>query len=184
MRRPIIALAMLALLGGCSAYKAPNNAFHKALQAPYKLDSGDVLNIAVYEQAELSRSYSVDRAGKLAFPLVGSVQARGMTVKQLEAGIAAKLRGGFLRNPDVSVEVAQYRPFYIMGEVGRAGQYAYVPGMTIQNAIASAGGFSARGNQNNADVTRHINGEIATARISINDPIMPGDTIYIRERLF
>ena len=71
-----------------------------------------------------------------------------------------------------------------MGEVGSSGQYAYVPGMTVQNAVAIAGGFSARAEQANSDVTRHVNGNVMTGRVSIGDPILPGDTIYIRERLF
>jgi polysaccharide export outer membrane protein len=102
----------------------------------------------------------------------------------MESAIAAKLRQGFLRDPDVSVQVDQYRPVFIMGEVGSAGQYAYVPGMTVQTAIASAGGFSARANQANADITRHINGRVMTGRVLISDPILPGDTVYVRERLF
>ncbi|MEN0087666.1 MAG: polysaccharide biosynthesis/export family protein [Pseudomonadota bacterium] len=154
------------------------------LQAPYTLDSGDVITVTVFEQADLTRNYSVDKSGYIAFPLVGSVAARGRTLKQLESDLVAKLREGFLRDPDVSAEVATYRPFYIMGQVGRAGQYRYVPGMTVQNAIASAGGFNARAAQTNVDITRALNGEVVTGRVPISDPILPGDTIYIRERLF
>ncbi len=108
----------------------------------------------------------------------------GATAKQIEADIAAKLRNGFLRDPDVSVEIDRYRPFFVMGEVGTAGQYVYVPGMTVQNAIAIAGGFSPRANQASADITRQINGKVINGRVPLSDPIMPGDTIYIRERLF
>ncbi|MCK1978368.1 polysaccharide export protein, partial [Jeotgalicoccus huakuii] len=78
---------------------------------------------------------------------VGSVPARGKTSKQLEGVIASKLRGGYLRDPDVSAEIDRYRPIFVMGEVGAAGQYSYVPGMTAQKAIAAAGGFSPRANQ-------------------------------------
>jgi polysaccharide export outer membrane protein len=187
MRKSLLVAALAAStlgLAGCSGYQAPNNAFHSILQEPYTLDSGDVINISVFEQAELTRTYSVDKAGYIAFPLVGSVAARGSTVKQLEARLAAKLRNGFLRDPDVSAEVSQYRPFYIMGQVGRSGQYRYVPGMTVQNAIASAGGFNSRAMQQNVDITRSINGKVMTGRVRITDPIMPGDTIYIRERIF
>jgi polysaccharide export outer membrane protein len=98
--------------------------------------------------------------------------------------IAGKLREGYLRDPDVTIEVDRYRSVFIMGEVGQAGQYSYVPGMTVQNAIAVAGGYSPRANQANVDVTRKINGRILTGRVSISDPIMAGDTIYVRERLF
>ena len=90
----------------------------------------------------------------------------------------------YIRDPDVSVEVERYRPVFIMGEVGAAGQYSYVPGMTAQKAIAAAGGFSPRAYQGNVDVTRTINGKVMTGRVMITDPLLPGDTIYVRERLF
>jgi polysaccharide export outer membrane protein len=105
-------------------------------------------------------------------------------LQQLEGQIAAKLEQGFLRNPDVSIEVDRYRSIFVMGEVGQPGQYAYVPGMTVQNAIAVAGGYTARANQANADITRKINGDILTGRVLISDPVLAGDTIYVRERLF
>ena len=120
----------------------------------------------------------------LSFPLIGSVAARGQTAQQLEASIAGKLKQGYVREPDVSVEVDRYRPFFIMGEVGSPGQYTYVPGMTVQNAIAIAGGFTPRGLQDNADITRQINGQVLNGRVPLSDPILPGDTIYVRERLF
>jgi polysaccharide biosynthesis/export protein len=84
----------------------------------------------------------------------------------------------------VTVEIDTYRPIFVMGEVGASGQYAFVPGLTVQKAIAVAGGFNARANQNDVDVTRQINGKLMTGRVLISDPILPGDTIYIRERLF
>jgi polysaccharide export outer membrane protein len=177
-------LAAFALisLAACSGYRPAPAAFHEAINQPYTL--GDSVRVTVFDQADLTNSYAVDQSGYISFPLVGAVPARGRTVQQMESAIAAKLRQGFLRSPDVSVQVDQYRPVFIMGEVGSAGQYAYVPGMTVQTAIASAGGFSARANQANADITRHINGRVMTGRVLISDPILPGDTIYVRERLF
>ncbi|WP_255561780.1 polysaccharide biosynthesis/export family protein [Pseudohoeflea coraliihabitans] len=172
------------VLTGCSGYHPAPKAFHEAVIQPYQLDAGDRLRITVFEQDGLTGIYSVDQAGYIAFPLVGAVAARGRTVQQLEATIAAELRKGFLRDPDVSVEVDRYRSFFIMGEVGQAGQYNYVAGMTVQNAIAIAGGFTSRANQRNADITRKINGEVMTGRVLISDPIMAGDTIYVRERFF
>jgi polysaccharide biosynthesis/export protein len=180
----ILSLAAAILLSGCSGYRPAPEAFHEATIKPYQLDAGDRLRITVFEQESLTGTYSVDQAGYIAFPLVGSVPARGRSIQELEGVIAAKLREGYLRSPDVTVEVDQYRSFFIMGEVGAAGQYSYVPGMTVQNAIAIAGGFSTRANQANADITRKINGEVITGRVTISDPIMAGDTIYVRERLF
>ncbi len=175
---------MALIISSCAAYKPLDPAFHKALSEPYRLDSGDVLRVTVFGQAELTNTYTVDKAGHIAFPLVGSVAARGSTPKQMEGRLANGLKRGFLRDPDVSVEIATYRPFFILGEVGTSGQYVYVPGMTVQNAIAIAGGFSARAEQADVDITRNINGEIITGRVPISDPILPGDTIAIRERLF
>ncbi|MCF3639493.1 polysaccharide export protein [Rhizobium sp. TRM95111] len=181
----IIAMAaLLPLVAGCTSYRPAPRAFHEATIQPYRLDSGDRLRITVFEQASLSNTYSVDQAGYIAFPLIGAVPARGQTIQELESIVAGKLRQGYLRDPDVSIEVDRYRSVFIMGEVGQAGQYSYVAGMTVQNAIASAGGFSPRANQANVDVTRKINGKIITGRVSISDPIMAGDTIYVRERFF
>lgn len=178
-----LGLAVLSL-SACSSYRPAPAAFHEALNQPYLLNAGDRVRITVFEQASLTNSYNVDQSGYIAFPLVGSIPARGKTPKQLEGVIAAKLRDGYLRDPDVSVEIDRYRPVFIMGEVGAAGQYSYVPGMTVQKAIAAAGGFTPRANQENVDVTRQLNGEGMTGRVLISDPIMPGDTIYVRERLF
>ena len=180
----ITAATLSMLLGGCTSYQPAPKAFSEATIQPYRLDSGDRLRINVFEQAGLSGTYTVDQAGYVAFPLIGTVASRGRTLPELEGMIAAKLKQGYLRDPDVTIEVDRYRSVFIMGEVGQAGQYAYVPGMTVQNAIAVAGGFSPRANQSNADITRKINGRIITGRVPITDAVLAGDTIYVRERLF
>lgn len=185
MRRRISILALLAAaLAGCSSYRPAPEAFHAALTEPYLLDAGDSMRITVFEQADLTNTYAVDQAGYISFPLVGAIAARGNTAGQIEAQIATKLQDGYLRDPDVSVEIDRYRPIFVMGEVGAAGQYSYVPGMTVQKAIASAGGFSPRANQANVDITREVNGKVMTGRVVTSDPLLPGDTVYIRERLF
>lgn len=180
----ILMIAAIALLSACASYRPLNPAFHKVLNAPYTLDAGDQLRVTVFNQDDLTNTYMVDKAGYIAFPLVGSVKARGMTTKQMEQQIAAQLKRDFLRDPDVSVEVATYRPFFIMGEVASGGQYTYVPGTTVQNAVAIAGGFSARAEQEDVDITRNVNGKIISGRVPLSDPILPGDTIFVRERLF
>ncbi len=177
-------LGTLFVLSGCTAYRPAPEAFHKAINQPYVLGAGDQVRVTVYGQDSLTNLYSIDQAGSIAFPLIGSVAAKGYTSAQLEGEIAKKLREGYLRNPDVSVEVAQYRPIFVMGEVGASGQYSYVPGMTIQKAIAVAGGFSPRAQQDIVDVTREINGKVMTASVNTSDPVLPGDAIYVRERLF
>ena len=132
------------------------------------------MRVTVFEQESLTNTYSVDQSGYIAFPLVGAVPARGHTVQQLEGEIAGKLRNGYLRDPDVSVEIDRYRPIFVMGEVGAAGQYSYVPGMTVQKAIAAAGGFSPRANQDNVDITRDINGKVMTGRVVDIGPAAAG----------
>ncbi|WP_309086563.1 polysaccharide biosynthesis/export family protein [Chelativorans sp.] len=187
MKNPIPLLTLLLAAGlapACTGYRPAPPAFHAALYQPYVLDAGDRLRITVFDQDNLTNIYSVDQAGYIAFPLIGSVPARGHTVKQIEQRIAQMLRNGFLRDPDVTVEVDRHRPIFIMGEVGSPGQYTYVPGMTVQKAIAAAGGFTPRAYQGTADITREINGQVMTGRVVTSDPLLPGDTVYVRERLF
>ncbi|KRB50372.1 sugar ABC transporter substrate-binding protein [Rhizobium sp. Root708] len=176
--------AMAAILGGCNSYKPAPRAFNEATIQPYSLDSGDRLRITVFDQPSMTNTYTIDQAGYIAFPLVGQVAARGRTLQQLSGQIAQKLKQGYLRDPDVTIDVDRYRSVFIMGEVGQSGQYAYVPGMTVQNAVAVAGGFTARANQGAVDVTRKINGQVITGRVNISSAIVAGDTIYVRERLF
>ncbi|THV25606.1 polysaccharide biosynthesis/export family protein [Peteryoungia ipomoeae] len=181
----IVATAMLSLaVSGCATYQPAPKVFHEATIQPYRLDSGDRLRVTVFDQPNLSNTYAVDQAGYIAFPLVGQVAARGATITQLEGALAQKLKQGFLRDPDVTIEIDRYRSIFVMGQVGQPGQYAYVPGMTILNAIAVSGGFNGRANQRDVDVTRKINGQIITGRVPITDPILAGDTVYVRERLF
>ena len=187
MKRPLPvfhALAAALLVAGCSSYRPAPAAFHEVLDQPYILGAGDRVRVTVFEQEGLTNTYSVDQSGYIAFPLVGSVPARGHTAQQVEAALAAKLREGFLRDPDVSVEIDRYRPIFVMGEVGAAGQYSYVPGLTAHQAVAIAGGFTPRANQANVDITRTINGKVMTGRVLTSDPLLPGDTVFVRERLF
>ncbi|HZP19985.1 MAG TPA: polysaccharide biosynthesis/export family protein [Bauldia sp.] len=180
----INALAGLLLLGSCSTYRPASYAVHSELVAPYRLDSGDQLRVIVFGQADLSNTYEVDKAGMISMPLIGYVPARGHTTAEVERAVAARLREGFVKNPDVSVEVGRYRPFYAMGQVNAGGQYTYVAGMTVQAAIAAAGGFTPRADMHSVTVTRSANGRIETARLRLTDPIMPGDTLFVRERIF
>jgi polysaccharide export outer membrane protein len=173
-----------ALLAGCSSYRPAPTAFHEVLDQPYRLGAGDRIRVTVFEQEGLTNTYSVDQSGHIAFPLIGLVPVRGSTAQQVEATIAGRLRNGYLRSPDVSVEIDRYRPIFVMGEVGAAGQYSYVPGLTVQKAIAIAGGFTPRANQADVDITRDINGKVMTGRVKTTDPLLPGDTIYVRERFF
>jgi len=179
---PLLSIGLVAL-AGCALQPQVPDAVHFELVAPYQLDSGDQLRVVVFGQDDLSNTYVVDQSGSIAVPLIGAVPARGRTTTAIAAAVGERLRNGYLRHPDVSVEVDKYRPFFAMGEVGVAGQYAFVPGMTVQQAIAVAGGFSARADASSVEVTRSLGGHVESARLSLSDPVLPGDTITVRERL-
>ena len=112
---------------------------------PYTLDTGDKLRIVVFGQDALSNTYIVDAEGQVALPLIGAVTARGLTTRELAGSIKSRLAQGFIREPSVAVEIEIYRPFFVLGEVTYPGQYPYVPNMTVESAIAIAGGFTPRG---------------------------------------
>jgi len=154
-------------------------------QWTYTLDSGDRLRIVVFGQDGLTNSYFVDASGDIAMPLIGSVVARGLTTDQLSQRISDLLRQGFIREPHVAVEIEAYRPFFILGEVTQPGQYPYTPNMTVETAIAIAGGFGPRGERKWVTVSRNYgNGQIIRFRTPITAQIMPGDTVQVAERWF
>jgi polysaccharide export outer membrane protein len=150
----------------------------------YALDSGDKLRVVVFGQDGLSASYSVDTSGSITMPLIGSVPARGRTPAQLQAAIAAKLRDGFVREPHVAVEVEAYRPFFILGEVTLPGQYPYVANMTVETAVAIAGGYTPRAQKYRIEISRQMHGLTEKQVVSPNYPVRPGDTIKVAERWF
>ena len=148
------------------------------------LDSGDRLRVVVFGQEGLSASYSVDTSGRITMPLIGAVHARGMTPAGLQQAIAAKLKNGFVREPHVAVEVELYRPFFILGEVTLPGQYPYVPNMTVETAVAIAGGYTPRAFKYKIEISRQVNGLTEKRVVSPNYPVRPGETVHIAERWF
>lgn len=153
-------------------------------EGPYLLDSGDKLRIFVYGQPNLSRQYTVDQEGFIAVPLIGQVKARGKTTVALQRTIRARLGSEYVRDPQVTVDIQQHRPFFIYGEVKTAGQYPYVPGMSVETAIAIAGGFSERANERSFRVKRRVGGVIEQVETSNDYTLLPGDTVYVAERYF
>ena len=148
--------------------------------APYRLDAGDKLRVVVFGQEGLTNTYAIDAAGAITLPLIGSVPARGKTPAGLAAEISARLRNGYIREPSVAVEVEAYRPFFILGEVAAPGQYPYVPNMSVESAVAIAGGFSPRARRDSVTLT-HNSGR---AIVPLGTPIAPGDTVFVGERWF
>lgn len=151
---------------------------------PYLLDTGDKLRVFVYGQPNLSRGYTVDHEGNITVPLIGTVHARGLTTRDLEASITAKLGSEFVRDPQVTVDVQQNRPFFIHGEVKTAGQYPYVSGMTVETAVAIAGGLSERGSARKFRISRRTNGFVEQIIAPADYVIKPGDTVFVYERFF
>jgi len=157
---------------------------HADTDAPYMLDSGDKVRVFVYGQPNLSRIYTVDGGGFISMPLIGAVKTRAETTFDLERAITVQLGAKYVRDPKVSVEIATYRPFYILGEVRTAGQYPYVNGMTVQTAVAIAGGYSERASERHVVITRRVNGVTEKLRVAPDMPVLPGDTIQVQERYF
>jgi polysaccharide export outer membrane protein len=150
----------------------------------YPLDSGDKLRVVVFGQEGLTASYSVDTSGNITLPLIGAVRARGVSTAGLQQAIAAKLRNGFVREPHVAVEVEAYRPFFILGEVTLPGQYPYVPNMTVETAVAIAGGYTPRAFKYKIEISKQVNGLTEKRVVSPNYPVRPGETVHIAERWF
>lgn len=150
----------------------------------YRLDSGDRIRVFVYGQPNLTRTYAIDGAGFIAMPLIGSVKARGLTTYDLGASVASLLGRDYVRDPEVAVEVVTYRPFSIIGEVRNAGQFPFQPGMTVETAVAVAGGFTPRANERGFEITRKADGAPMRIEASADEPVEPGDTIRVGERFF
>lgn len=151
---------------------------------PYLLDTGDRLRLFVYGQPALSRLYQVDHEGKISVPLLGPVRVRGLTTYAVEDVIRARLGRDLVRDPQVSVDVQQNRPFFIHGEVRSAGQFPYVSGMTVETAVAIAGGFSERANERRARVSRRVAGATQIIEVPPEFELEPGDTVFVHERIF
>jgi polysaccharide export outer membrane protein len=180
--RTALLIALALALGACAGPGPRVSEIDPAFEAPYSLDAGDRLRVVVFGQEGLTNSYTVDASGKIMIPLIGAVEARGRTTAELGAAIASRLRAGYIREPHVAVEVEVYRPFFVLGEVNTAGQFAYVNGLTIESAIAVAGGYSPRAAKNGARVARTVQGRVVTARVPLWYPVRPGDTITVEER--
>lgn len=150
----------------------------------YQLGTGDKVRVIVFGEDELGGEFVVDDSGIVRLPLIGQVEAGGLTVRQFEQKVEAKLSDGYLKSPRVSVEVSNYRPFYIIGEVNKPGEYPYVSGMNVLNAVAMAGGYTYRADDGAVYVRRK------GASTEVKEPadgttaVVPGDIIRVPERFF
>ncbi|HTJ91455.1 MAG TPA: polysaccharide biosynthesis/export family protein [Acidocella sp.] len=181
-------LGGLVGLSGCAMLAPPGANLpglpHQA-SGPYRLGPGDALIIRVYDQPQLSGQFSIGDGGSVDLPLIGPVQAAGLSTGQLAASIGRNLQNSHLiLKPSVAVEVARYRPFYILGEVDRPGQYSFRPDMTVLTAISIAAGFTDRAVQSYVGITRDTGGSPAEYRAPLFALAQPGDVITVFERRF
>ena len=150
----------------------------------YALGNGDQLRITVFGQPDLSGQFEVDGTGPISMPLIGQVEALGLTTPQLENRIVEMLEGDYVLNPRVSAEVINYRPYYILGEVNRPGEYPYNSGLTVVNAVAAAGGWTYRAKKNVVYIKSVDSNEEQAIELTTSTIVQPGDTIRIKERRF
>lgn len=206
MRRPfsrigaaILALAALILLtaspataqgprqtppiGGGGALAAPQTPPPVAA-AEYTLGAGDRVAVKVFRHDDLSGEFEVDGSGRITMPLIGPIEALGLTARQVEAIVVDRLRPDYLKNPRVGVQVLTYRPFYIIGEVKAPGGYPFVNGLTVVQAVALAGGFTYRAKDDEFLIQRANDPAGIKRRASRADPVLPGDIVEVPERFF
>lgn len=155
-----------------------------ASDTTYTLDSGDVVRISVFNQPDLSGEYMLDGDGRFSMPLVGSVEAAGLTPAELEAVLVDLYKPDYLVNPRIFIQVMNYRPYYLIGEVRGTGAFPYKAGMTYLTAIANAGGFTYRAKKDHVLVIRADDPEQKEIKLDVEEKVQPGDIIRIEERLF
>jgi len=179
-----LAPVLLATLSGCAegSNLPPLPETH---DTAYHLGPGDQLRVITFGEQQLTGEFKVSDGGTVALPLVGVVSASGKTTAELGDEIAGELRDkNLLRDPSVSVEVTNYRPIFVLGEVAKPGQYPYQPGMTTLTAVTVAGGFTYRAITDYASIVRIINGHPVEGRVSRQSYVEPGDVITVFERHF
>ena len=190
--REFLALLSALWLAACATGPAPvdqaatGGEFQPVEEAveEYRLGAGDKLRVIVFGEEDLSGEFLVDGTGMVSIPLVGEIPAMNLTVREFQRSLEVALKNGYLNDPRVSAEVANFRPFYILGEVNEPGTYPYSDGLTVMNAVAVASGFTYRANQRVVYIRR--DGEMTESQLSLTSStvVKPGDTIRIAERLF
>jgi protein involved in polysaccharide export with SLBB domain len=179
----LLLLAACAGDGGDPSSPGQHPSDPQASADDYRLGAEDKVKVTVFGEPDLSGEFLVDSSGVLSAPFLGQIQVKGMTLREFEAAYAAKLRDAqILRDPRVSAEVTSFRPIYVLGEVKKPGQYAYVSGMTVQKAVALAEGYTYRASEGTVEITR--GGKKFTVDVTPQTKVLPGDEIRIPERFF
>jgi polysaccharide biosynthesis/export protein len=180
----VLCLACVA----CASY-GPDDSAHALSQMPaaqtqYQLGPGDQLRVTVFGEEDLTGEYLVGAQGKIAFPLIGEFDAAGLTTDELAANLGQRLRQGYVRQPNISVQVANYRPFYILGEVQRPGTYPFSANLTVMSAVATAGGFTYRASTSRVFIKHAGEQSERNYPLSSGTAVLPGDTVRVAERYF
>jgi polysaccharide export outer membrane protein len=178
----VAALCVVLLPAGQAFAQEPAPAAAQA--STFHLSPGDKLRISTYGEPSLSGEFVISSAGTIGFPLIGTVQAAGKDAQDVQQAIATALADGFVNDPKVSVEVANFRPVYILGEVNKPGEYPFAMGLTVRGAVAKSDGFTYRANDNRVFIKRAGAPEEQAYRLTADIPVQPGDTIRIGERYF
>ena len=168
-------LVTVGLLWSTAGWTADDN---------YHLAPGDKLKISVFGHEDLSGEVEVKNTGEISLPLIDEIMAAGKNLTELETAIIDALQPDYLKNPRVSIEMLDYRPFYIIGEVSTPGSYAYVNGMSVVNAVAVAGGFTYRARKGRIKITRENGDDTVELTAEMDTPVQPGDVIEVPERFF
>jgi polysaccharide biosynthesis/export protein len=178
--RTLTLTAGAGALGACSTMAPATDAMIEPVE--YRLGAGDQIRITVFNEPDLTGQFTVGSQGTIAYPLVGTIRGGGLTVPEFTTALQTAL-ATYVRNPSVSVEVTNYRPFFILGEVTRPGTYPYSANLTVPNAVATAGGFTYRANRSRVFI-RHANENVERSYpLTVATPVLPGDTVRIGERL-
>ena len=150
----------------------------------YKLGSGDQLRIIVFGEENLSGEFIIDNSGYVSMPLIGEIEAQRKSIREFQRSVEAKLLEGYLKDPRVSAEVLNFRPYYILGEVTTSGEYPFSGGLTVLNAVATAGGFTYRANTKVVYIKRAGEQNEVQYPLTVSTAVQPGDTIRVAERMF
>ena len=177
-------LAIAGISAGLSVHASAQTPPSASSAEGYVLGPNDRIRLKVYGESDITGEYEINNNGQVSIPLAGHIKAAGATTRQLEKAIAAALAKGIVRDPRVNVEIAQYRPYYILGEVKKSGEYPYRNGLTVMDAVASAGGFTYRANENKVHLRRAGAGTEEILPLDAPVPVFPGDNIRIPERYF
>jgi polysaccharide biosynthesis/export protein len=178
------ALLACLLAAACAGSIAAAPEPEQMLASEYRLGAGDQLRVTVFGEDGLTGEYVVSSQGVISFPLVGDVPAMGKTAGEFTDDLGARLRQGYLRDPNIAVEVLNYRPFYILGEVNQPGTYPYSASLTVINAVATAKGFTYRADEHHVYIKHADEGAEHEYRLTTSTPVLPGDTIRVGERHF